>query len=316
MWKYATKVGPIFTGCSVCAVVMVAGLGAELPAAVESICIGEDITTTSLDCNTGDAVSPRFKGLGNGVYYSESGAKGRSSADPDTASSGSDQTLGTGDLPSIDISTMMLFDYSQRWHASNWDHGFSDIPWKFDHVTANGSDIVLRLDDTGAPELKGVGQEGHYRGVWEADVTLPDMREGFVAAPLWLYTKYNDGMAGEIDFEFTRLGLQLTLHSEHTGAHKQHGVTVMAGQDWSGQRYKLGIRADIRAGYIEMYVNGEKVHTFRRSDSPDAFPTEPMIPLMSMWTAKSGLGWAEGWLGKWDGGTQTMTVHGYAYSPF
>ncbi|RIV88576.1 hypothetical protein D2V17_06690 [Aurantiacibacter xanthus] len=316
MLKYVTKVGPLFTGCSVFAVVMVAGLGTELPAAVKSICINADIAMTSLDCNTGNAIDQSLNGSDNGGYYSESGAKGRNSGDRNTTNSGADRARQTGDLPPIDISTMTLFDYSQPWHASNWDHGFSDIPWKFDHVTANGSDIVLKLDQTGAPELKGVGQEGHYRGVWEADVTLPDMREGFVAAPLWLYTKNNDGKAGEIDFEFTRLGLQLTLHSEHTGAHKQHSVTVMAGQDWSGKRYKLGIRADIQAGYIEMYVNGEKVHTFRRSDSPEAFPTEPMIPLMSMWTAKSGLGWAEGWLGKWDGGIQTMTVHGYAYSPF
>ena len=256
MMNYLSRVG-VFFGSSVCAVAMVSGLGAELAEPAKSALFNSESETAKYESTSEKAIKQISGSSADGNYRSQHGVNTEGNSERGGATSGLDLSPRTGDLPPIDISAMKLFDYSQPWHASDWQHAFSDIPWKFDHVTASGSDVVLILDPTGAPELKGVGQEGHYRGVWEADVSLPEMREGFVAAPLWLYTKYNDGKAGEIDFEFTRLGLQLTLHSEHTGSHQQHGVTVMAGQDWSRQRYKLGIRADIQAGYIEMFVNGK-----------------------------------------------------------
>lgn len=218
-------------------------------------------------------------------------------------------------LPPLDISEMRLWDFSD-WHASEWDNGFSNIPWKAAAVQWQSDDSVLfALNSVGAPELQAPDSALKMVSHWQADVTLPEQRSGVCVAPLWLYSK-STGKKGEIDFEFTKDGLVCTIHSEHTGSHKQLAQIIPGFEEWGGKRYLFGITADIDAGVIEMLVDGELVHTFNRADQPDAFPAEPLKTFISMWTAKAGLGWVEGWLGKFTplakGERLAMMVHGYS----
>lgn len=215
-------------------------------------------------------------------------------------------------LQPLDLSDMSLWNWDGRWHASNWDHEFSDVPWVFDRVGAYGDDVIFDLDTGGAPELKGQNQQYERRGLWEVDVSLPYGQEGLVAAPLWLY---NQDSRDEIDIEVTRHGIELTLHAYHTGKHRTAHHIVADTAKISAERMRLGIDLDIDQGFVEFYIDGRTVHRFTKADHPDAFPTNSLKPIISMWTAKKDLGWAEGWLGKWNGESAEMVIHGYGYTP-
>ena len=218
-----------------------------------------------------------------------------------------------GALDPLDLSDMRLWNWQGKWHASHWQHAFSDVPWRFGNVRKKAnSDVVFYLDRNGAPELQGVNQAAQRKGLWETEVTLPKVAPGLVVAPLWVY---NQQTKDEIDFEFAgRKGLQVTIHSFNSGAHRQSHITVPGTTDWSGRRVRFGIHADIDGGWIKMLVNGETVHTFTRANSPEAFPASGLKPFISMWPAKSGLAWAESWVGQWEGQPTTMVVHGYRFS--
>ena len=217
-------------------------------------------------------------------------------------------------LAPLDLGDMRLWNWQGTWHASHWDHAFSDVPWRFGNVqrSPNG-DVRFHLDRTGAPELQGMNQPPQTKGLWQTDVTLPDLASGLVVAPLWVY---NQKTKDEIDFEFAgKEGLQVTIHSFDDGQHKQAHVTVPGSADWSGRRVRFAIRVDLDAGWINMLVNGQVVHTFTRDENPEAFPSSGLKPFISMWPAKSGLAWAESWVGAWDGMPASMIVHGFRFSP-
>lgn len=220
---------------------------------------------------------------------------------------------GPAQLLPLDMVGFGLWNWDATWFGSEWANGFSPIPWKNDRIkTQPGGNVTLTLDNAGAPELKGQnGMSFHTAGLWEADVTLPQLRDGLVVAPLWLY---EGGSADEIDFELAgRNGLDVAMH---TGGKRVAWAKLFAGQDLSGRRMRLGIKMDQTAGYVEMYVDGKLVHRFDR--------TTPMVshglkPIISMWAADPNNSGFVGWAGKWAGleGREalTMTVHGYAYTP-
>lgn len=221
-------------------------------------------------------------------------------------------------LPPVDLSDMKLWNYAGKWHASEWDSAVSTIPWRYNHVTQpNRADTYLRLDEAGAPELQAVtGTPAQTDGLWEADVTLPTLMDGLVVAPLWLY---NQKTHDEIDFEYAgRKGLDVTLHANVNGAMKQTSVRLFAGKDMSGQRHRFGIRTDLAAGVIEMFFDGKSVQRWTRDKAP-IFITTPLRPWFSMWAANPANAGLVGWTGTWPGlpagGSLTMTVHGYRYTP-
>ena len=227
------------------------------------------------------------------------------------ATDGGDGT-NTSDLAPLDLSDMALWNWSGKWHASNWDNAWSTIPWRYDHVTQDaGGNTHFIFDAKGAPELK--AQNGHpysTKAYYEVDVTLPEMRSGMVVAPLWLW---HDKTQDEVDFEFVAdKFLQVTIHSYRSGSHRSQEARMSG--DFSGQRMKLGIETDLAGGTINMFVNGQKVHTFY--NNTQAFPTGEMRPVMSMWTGDK-VSWAEAWTGPWGGfasGEQlVMTIHGYRF---
>lgn len=221
-------------------------------------------------------------------------------------------------LAPLDLSDMKLWNWNGKWHASEWDHASSTIPWRYNRVTgqANG-DVKLRLDSTGAPQLQAVnGTPAYSNGLWEVEATLPQLREGMVVAPLWLYNSANKD---EIDFEFVgRRGLDVTLHAYPGGVHKQKTVRLFAGTDLSGKRMRFGIRRDDAAGKIAMLVDGKVVHTFNKAYL-GWFVTKPVKPFSELWAADPSKTWLTQWTGVWkplaSGDHRTMIVHGYGYTP-
>ena len=217
----------------------------------------------------------------------------------------------------LDLSDMRLWNWSGKWHASEWGNGMSPIPWKFDHITQPAAtDTFFKLDAAGAPELQAMGGTPVYsRGLWETDVTLPQLKDGLVVAPLWIWDS-NSG--DEVDFEYAgRKGLDVTLHASLNGAMQQNTVRLFAGHDMSGERHRFGIKADAALGYVEMYVDGSRVQRWDRS-TMSFFISHPMKPIISMWAADPNNAGFVYWVGQWPGlapaETLTMTVHGYGYT--
>jgi len=227
------------------------------------------------------------------------------------------EVLAADKLPPLNLSTMRLWNWSGVWHASEWDNTESPIPWRFNHVKQPAkADTVFTLDASGAPQLQAQGgTPAATSGIWESEVTLPVLRDGLIVAPLWLYDATS---RDEIDFEFAgRKGLDVTLHAYVNGVHKQNTARLFAGRDLSGQRKRFGIKVDQTAGFIEMYVDGERVHSWSRSGM-GFFVSKPMKPLIEMWAAKPTNANYVQWAGKWTGitapATVAMTVHGYRYT--
>lgn len=221
-------------------------------------------------------------------------------------------------LPPLDFSDMWLWNWSGKWHASEWGNGMSPIGWKFDHVQKQSTgDTVFALNAAGAPELQAMGGTQVYtRGLWEAEVTLPKLKDGLVVAPLWLW---DSNSSDEVDFEFVgRKGLDVTLHAPVNGMMQQNTVRLFAGRDMSGERHRFGIKSDMQAGTVEMYMDGVRVHRWARGGM-NFFISHPLKPMISMWAADPNNPWFVYWTGRWaglaPGERLKMVVHGYKYTP-
>lgn len=220
-------------------------------------------------------------------------------------------------LPKLDLRGMRKWYYQGTWHASEWANTGSTIPWRYDHVIAGHQPVELLLDGQGAAELQAVeGTPAVESGLWEADVTLPTLRDGVVVAPLWLYNRTSKD---EIDFEFAgRGGLDLSLHQWPGGQHKTRTVRTFAGQDFSNRRMCLGIKVDKPGNRIDMIVNGTVIYTWRRG-TESFFVNDPLRPYLELWAANpdnSGLSqWAGRFTGFRPGESMKLLVHGYRYTP-
>jgi hypothetical protein len=220
-------------------------------------------------------------------------------------------------LPPLDLSDMRLFNYNAPWTASEWANSGSKIPWHFDHVRQEGDTVTLRLDARGAPQLQAVqGTKAALDGLWETDVTMPELREGVVVAPLWIY---DQSTKDEVDFEFVgRRGLDVSMHAWPDGNHLTKTVRLFAGTDFSGRRICLGIKSEATTGKVEMLLDGKVVYTWKKSDL-GFFVTHPMRPFIEMWAADPSNSGLVGWTGEFTGfkpdQSMLMTVHGYRYSP-
>lgn len=220
-------------------------------------------------------------------------------------------------LPPLDLSQMRLWDYSKPWLASQWSNALSPIPWRYDHIVVRSDGAVsFFLDATGAPELQAVnGTVAQTSGLWEVDATLPQLRDGLVVAPLWLY---NPQTRDEIDFEFAgRKGLDVTMHAYPGGVHRKASYRLFAGQDLSGRHMRFGIALDPSRGRIAMLVDGTPLYTFDKVQA-GFFVSSALKPLIEMWAANPNSTDLVNWVGQWSSlptGTRLeMKVHGYRYS--
>lgn len=216
-------------------------------------------------------------------------------------------------LPRINLTDMQPWNWDGVWHASEWDNGNSTIPWKYGRVRQGFSgDTHFVLNASGAPELK--AQKGHpalRNGMYEVDVTIPAMRPGLVAAPIWLFNeKTQESIAIEV---VGQRHLQMTLHGNDAGARKSEDFRMPG--DFSGRRMRLAIRRHVDLGLIDMFVDGELVHTFNEDSS--AFPGSAMRPIISLYAGDKHR-WSRSWAGTWTpmtgGDRVSMTVHGYRYT--
>jgi len=217
-------------------------------------------------------------------------------------------------LPRIYLSDMQPWNWNGMWHASEWANGDSTIPWKYGRVRqAFGGDTHFVLNAAGAPELK--AQKGHpswSTGMYEVDVTIPDMRPGLIASPILLF---NDRTQESIAIQIVgKRQLQFTVHGAPEGIRKSEEFSLAG--DYSGRRMKLAIRRHTQLGLIDFFVDGELVHSL--NDTSPAFPQSAMRPIISMHAADKH-GWAKQWAGTWQGlaGDERirMTVHGYRATP-
>lgn len=220
-------------------------------------------------------------------------------------------------LPPLDLSAMRLWNWKAAWHASEWDSANGILPWRYAQVAQQANrDTVLTMTNSVAPQLQAVdGTQAQNEGLWESDVTLPQLREGVVVSPLWLY---DSGSKDEIDFEFAgKKGLDLSMHVPTATGARSMTVRLFAGQDFSGRRVRFGIEVDPEAGVVNMYVDRKLVHTFDKAKMP-FFVSRPLKPWFEMWAVRNSNAGFVSWAGRWNGmapGEQmTMTVHGYRYA--
>lgn len=237
-----------------------------------------------------------------------------------TVSSAAPQAAGghaaQSSLPPLDLADMRLWNWHGKWHASQWDHAASPIPWRHNRIKQKkNGDTVLVLDERGAPQLQAVsGIDWEPKGLWEVDVTLPEMRDGLIVAPLWLYDSRSKD---EFDFEFAgRKGLDVSIHTYRNGKHLTKTVRAIHG-DFSGRRMRLGIRLDTERGIADMLVDGERVHRFDE-DELGYFTRNGVKPFIEMWATKPTRGFIS-WTGRWrslgKGQRLKMYIHGYRYTP-
>lgn len=214
-------------------------------------------------------------------------------------------------LPPMDYDAK-LWAWDRKWHTSQWGGGGGRIPFRYDHVKVRGGDVVLRLDATGAPDIKAQnGTPWRQTGLWEVDVTLPRLKDGVIVAPLWLW---NGDTKQEIDFELPGRGrgLDVTLH-DGTGAKLGH--KLFPGEDLSGRRMRLGIRKT--PDRIDMMVDGQVAHSFERKPGV-VFVEGPVKPVLCMWDADPNNGGFVSWAGRFQGFAKgeamEMVIHGYRYA--
>ncbi|WP_140849896.1 family 16 glycosylhydrolase [Sphingomonas glacialis] len=227
------------------------------------------------------------------------------------ASSASAASVAMATLPALDMRGNVLWNWSAPWLASEWGSVLGVVPWKFDHVTTAGTDVVLTMNQSGAAQLQAQGATPAYsQGLWEADVSIPTLRSGVDVAAFYLYS--ND-TKDEVDFEFFgTLGLFATLHS---GGKSSDSIKVAEAADFNGRRARLGIKIDQSNGYIAMMIDGREVHRFQRATAP-VFPASAMKPFFDL---QPGTPAQDSWLGHWNGFSSQadqmqLIIHGYRYS--
>lgn len=217
-------------------------------------------------------------------------------------------------LPDFSGVTLRLWDWSAPMAPSQWSEPkLGGYDWRVDHATVRGGELLLSVSERASGQVQTNAAAASSSALWEVDVTVPPMRDGLIAAPLWTF---NADTFDEIDFEVVgRKGLQLTVWSAVDGRHTSVWSRQVIDGDLSGRRYRLGIAYE--AGErIRFYIDGRQVAEVRPEDAPLGFPSTPQKPYFDLWVAN---GLNPGWAGRWSplrsGERLTMRLHGYRTTP-
>ena len=213
-------------------------------------------------------------------------------------------------LPDFSGVSLQPWDWSAPMAPSQWSEPkLGGYDWRFDHAVIRDGALLLSVSERASGQVQTNAAAASVAAFWEVDVTLPTMRDGLVAAPLWTF---NAQTFDEIDFEVVgRTGLQLTIWSAVDGRHAAVWSDIVIRGDLSGKRYRLGVAYE--AGRrIRFFVNGVVVADVRPEDTPLGFPATPQKPYFDLWVAN---GLSSDWAGTWRplpaDQRLTMTLHGY-----
>ena len=189
-----------------------------------------------------------------------------------------------------------------EWRAGRWNvNAWGPVPgqalaFAADHVTHEGSDVVLALDSRAAAQLQTTDAYGE--GAAAAKLTLPPLASGQDAA-FFLYSKSGD----ELDFEFLSRGLWLCVHQggKQYGRfldHRNHGSeTIQLAVSWSSDLTRFS-------------MNGSDVWSI----SPKDLPSGMTLPKTVMQVFFSNSAFADNaFFGRFDGvplgEVRRMVVH-------
>ncbi len=216
-------------------------------------------------------------------------------------------------LPDWSKVKLQLWKYNNPFFPSQWSEPkLGGYDWKAANVKIVDGALQLTVSEKASAEVIAGGKSESSSARWEVDVTLPTMRPGLIAAPLWTF---NDKAHEEIDFEIVGTkGLQLTVWASVNNQHKSVWVKWIRLGDLSGKRYRLGI--EYEAGKrVAFLIDGEEAAVVTPADTDaGAFPDNPMKPYFDLWVA-AGSVMDPRWAGQWEPMAPTeklvMTVHGY-----
>lgn len=211
---------------------------------------------------------------------------------------------------------LKLWNYSAPFFPSEWSETkLGGYNWKGANAEILNGSLNLSVTEKASGEVQASAYAS--KGLWEVEVTLPQMAPGLVAAPLWLMSK--DTNADEIDFEFVGTkGLTITAWSKVNGAKKaiysKGPSSPLIPGNLSGKSFKLGIAYDPGKS-IAWFVNGERATQITPADTGGNFPSLPMKPFFDLWVAN---GTDPSWAGQWTpmapGSKLTMKVTGYKFT--
>lgn len=203
---------------------------------------------------------------------------------------------------------------TQAFNPSYWSEPkLGDYGWSLRNASIVDGELRLRVTEKASGQIQAWDRGFTTRGLWEADVTLPTMAPGLVAAPLWTY---NRATLEESDFEVVGVkGLFVTLWArvgaEHVAVWDNGGAPILAG-DLSGRRLRLSMAYEGGRSVV-YFVDGREVARATPADTRGGrFPTGPQKAYLDLWAA-AGLdpAWAGVWRPMRDGQSVEMVVHGY-----
>lgn len=218
-------------------------------------------------------------------------------------------------LPDFSGYSLKLWDWTAPMAPSEWSEPkLGGYDWRSDHAVITDGVLNLSVSERASGQVQTLAAKAAaVSALWEVDVTLPQMRDGLIAAPLWTF---NGSTFDEIDFEVVgRTGLQLTVWTAVGGRHTAVWSDKVIPGDLSGRRFRLGIAYE--AGErIRFFVDGRVVADITPENSPKGFPTTPQKPYFDLWVAN---GLDPAWAGRWSplspGERLTMRIHGYRAGP-
>ncbi|PAP96609.1 family 16 glycosylhydrolase [Mesorhizobium wenxiniae] len=216
-------------------------------------------------------------------------------------------------LPDWSAVKLQLWKYNNPFVPSQWgEPKLGGYDWKAANAKIVDGALQLTVSEKASAQVVAGGKSDFSSARWEVDVTLPTMKPGLVAAPLWTF---NDKAHEEIDFEFVGTkGLQLNVWANVDNQHKSIWLKWIQLGDLSGKRYRLGI--EYEAGKrVAFLIDGKEAAVVTPADTlGGAFPNKPMKAYFDLWVA-AGAVMDAGWAGKWEpmpaSDKLVMTIHGY-----
>jgi hypothetical protein len=198
---------------------------------------------------------------------------------------------------------------------SDWrERKLGDYWWKASNARIVNNELQLTVSEKASAQVQSGSSTLSSHARWDVDVTLPKMRPGLIAAPLWTF--HNDNK-DEIDFEVVGVkGLVVTVWTKVNGAHTAVWSQKLLEGDLSGKRLQLAI--DYEAGNkITFFVDGKQAAAVTPNDVKGGhFPAGPQKAFLDLWVAQ---GVSEAWAGKWTPLAKdeklTMIIHRYGFIP-